>query len=155
MDMKIYELTFEVPANLKEEESKSIIEKIGGFIVAANGKIEKNIEPLRKKLGYPIKKHDEVLISTLYISIEPIKLEELEKNIKAEPNILRYMILAKKQVEEASRQPVFRRKKPIEAIEQEMEKIIEDKKEKTYKPTKPKKVELKEIDQKIEEILSE
>jgi len=132
--MRNYELTLIISSEIPEQDLKNLIEKISGFIIKEGGKIEKTIEPLRKKLGYPIKKKVDGFITVLIFSLVPEKLEILEKELKKENQILRYLISIAKKKEEL----------PIKKI-----KIT------PQKTTEPKKVELKEIDKKIEEILKE
>jgi hypothetical protein len=85
----------------------------------------------------PVKEQKGSNFLTLEFYAEPEKIHDLEKALKA--NSLRYMILVKEpQKERKSRQPRF--KKPSFA------KASED---------KEKKVDLKEIDKKIEEMLKE
>lgn len=135
--MKLYELNYIASSGLSEEELKNLSQRINGFIKEEAGEIKKAAEPSRKKLGYLIKKRGEGFLTVLNLSLPPERLKNLEKKLKAENQILRYLILTKKAKEEIVRP---RRTSPGPAIKKE---------------AKPKKVELKEIDQKIEEILKE
>jgi ribosomal protein S6 len=66
----------------------------------------------------------------------PEKLANLEKTLKADSQILRYLMLIKRPVKEVRKDRMF--------IEPKVE-----------KPKKEKKVELKEIEKKLEEILAQ
>lgn len=145
--MKLYELTYLASPLLSEEEIKSLLSKISGFISETGGKMEKSHEPLRKKLAYPIKKQTEAFLISLDFRLFPDKLKELEKALKSEKEIIRYIILNKKEVKEkpASRKPFIPPSPEVATEEPAKEK----------KEAKPQKVELKEIDKKIEEILKD
>ena len=136
--MKHYELTYLISSDLLEEETKSFSEKVVLLIQEAEGIIKNKSIPLRGKLAYPIKKQEEAYLAVLNFQLNPEKLTDLEKKLKSEEQILRYLLLVKKPAREMKR---FARKttieKPVSAQSQE------------------KKVELKEIEKKLEEILNE
>ncbi len=144
--MKNYELTCLISPDLSEEELKNLSAKINSFIQEETGVLEKTSEPLKRELGYPIKGKVEAFSVSLNFSFDPNKLENLEKKLKSENQILRYIILIKIAVKE-----VLPRKKRSLKMPQ---KITEPGKPADYQ-SKAKKVELKEIDKKIEEILGE
>lgn len=138
--MKNYELTYLISPDLSEEELKIFSGKINNFIQEEAGVLEKTTEPFKRKLSYPIKKKEEGFSITLIFSLDPGKLENLEKKLKPENQILRYIILTKKNPEKI----LAPRRHPK----------TQDDQPSTSQP-KVKKVELKEIDKKIEEILKE
>lgn len=133
--MKLYELICEISINLSGEEIESLTEKMSGFLSEAEGKIEKITNPYKIKLAYRIKSQTEAYLVSFIFEINPEKLGELEKKLKEEKNIIRHMIV-RKATEKAVYEKISGLKEPEE-------------------PKKTKKVGLKEIDQKIEEILSE
>lgn len=137
--MKHYELTYLISSELSEEEAKTFQDKVASLIQEEGGLLDEKNVILRKKLAYLIKKQTQAFLSTLTFQIEPKKLPPLEKKLKLENQILRYLILIKPPVKEM---PV-RRKKVPEIVPK--------------KPTPPlkKKVELREIEKKLEEILKE
>jgi len=131
--MKTYELTYLIPPDISEGELKTLQEKINSFIQEEKGILTKMNSPIKKRLFSPIKRRSQAYITTLNFHLEPEKLTNLEKKLKSENQILRYLILAKqlpKKVEIPTKIP---------------KKIIRP---------KP-KVELKEIEKKLEEILGE
>jgi len=144
--MKNYELTCLISPDLSEEELKNISAKINSFIQEETGVLEKTSEPLKKVLGYPIKGKSRAFSVSLNFSLDPEKLKNLEKKLKSENQVLRYIILIKTALKE-----VLPRKKRLLKIPQ---KITEPSESAAYQ-SKAKKVELKEIDKKIEEILGE
>lgn len=134
--MKSYELAFLISGNLSEEEAKQFQDKVTSLIQTEGGILADRGTILKKKLAYPIKKQIQVFLAILTFQLEPIKLFPLEKKLKLENQILRYLILIKRPVKEM---PV-RRKKVSEIAP-----LIEKKKRE--------KTELKDIEKKLEEIL--
>jgi len=135
--MKNYELTYLIPSDLTEKDLKETAEKIKNFIQEENGILIKTREFEKRKLGYPINKREEVFLSSLEFSFEPEKLKNLNKKLKSNSQILRYMILTKKVLKEMPIKKITEQNKPL------------------ARRPKDRKAELKEIDKKIEEILKE
>lgn len=138
--MKSYELTYLISANLTEEKAKQLQDKVTSLIQKERGILDEKNVILRKKLAYPIKKQTQAFLAILTFQIEPGKLANLEKKIKSENQILRYLILIKPPIKEI----LVRRKKVPEIVPK-----------KPFVPLSKKKVELKEIEKKLEEILKE
>ena len=134
--MKLYEITYLTPSELSQEEVNSFQEKIISYITENKGILLDIKKPLRKLLACPIKKRREALLTSLDFQLPTSSLKDLEKKLKQEPDILRYIILSKK--------------------EKKVLKETRVKKEPKTAPQKPqKKTELKEIDEKLKEILAE
>lgn len=139
--MRLYELSYLISPDLSGEETKKLSQRVAGYVQQENGVLDFVEGPVKKRLGYPIEKKDTSLLATLRFNLDSVRLGILEKKLKLEPQILRYMILtgkAPKIAETTQKTPKG------------------DKKEKPLLTDKPKeKVELKEIEKKLEEILSE
>lgn len=135
--MRFYELTSLFSSKLSEEEIKNLSEKITSFIREEGGILDKLSAPLRKKLAYPIKKEREAYLLSLEFYLDPQKLENLEKKLKEESEIIRFLLINKKVQKEM--------KKPQKLLETTPK--IETPKEE--------KVDIKEIEEKLEEILGE
>ncbi len=136
--MKNYELIYLSSTDLSKEELSLLREKIFSLIQEVGGAISGSLAntSVRRKLASPVKNKDEAYFTTLDFHSEPEKLETLEKKLKLESQILRYLILVKPKPEKLF-EP-----KPVQILPR-----------KTLKE-KP-KVELKEIEKKLEEILDE
>jgi len=132
--MKYYELTYLISPDLSEEEAKSCQEKIISLIQEVGGTLGEVKTPVRKKMAYPVRKKSSngAYLSTLNFHLDPEKLGSLEKKLKSEQKILRYLILKKK-------------------ILKKIPEILIEKPKRIVRP----KVELKEIEKKLEEILGE
>ena len=132
--MKWYELTYLISPDLSEKELIDFQEKVNSSIQEGGGTLGELISPIKKRLAYPVNKRGQSYFATLNFYLEPEKLGNLEKKLRSEGKILRYIILTKK----------LPRKVP-EIVVRAPKKVI-----------KPKpKVELKEIEKKLEEILGE
>jgi len=175
--MKDYELTYLIQSETSREEISAFSQKINSFIENQKGIIEKNSEEQPRTLGYPIQDKKNVFLKTVLFKHSPDKLLELDKYLKEEKSILRYFLI---KIEEKKKKKKKRSRSldKIDALveEQKMEKRIQQKTEKTEgvpkikkeatiieetpsfivnAEPKEKKVELKDIDKKLEEILEE
>lgn len=131
--MKPYELSYLIAPELSEPEIKGFQEKIVGWVQEKGILIDTR---LAKKftLAYPIKGRVSAFFATLNFQSKAEDIIGLENKIKAEPNVIRYLILTK-----FAPKVKARRSKP-----RIVKKIEEPKKE---------KAKLEEIEQKLEEVL--
>lgn len=126
----LYELTYLISPEIKEEELKNLSQKINSLVLKT-GKIVKSESPKKINLAYPIQKKEEAFLVTFEFLSEPQKIEDLKKEFEKEKKVLRFLLVKKKGIEKI--------KKPKEI--------------KKEKPRPEKKVELKEIEEKLDKIL--
>ena len=138
--IKTYELTYLVSQELSEEQLKSFCEKISGFVAEDGGLLERQITPFKRRLAYVIKGKIDAFLVTLFFKVNGKNLENIEKKIKAEPQILRYILFVKE---------------PLKKINMKARRFPREKAEHASERNDSHKAELKEIDKKIEEILSQ
>lgn len=173
--MKNYELTYLIKPETLKEEISELSQKINSLIQDQEGIIEKDSQEQTRTLGYPIKGNKNVFLKTVVFKYNPEKLPVLDKYLKEEKSILRFLII---KIEKKKRKKKIRSLDKIDALvqKQKMEESIEEKtrkigqipeikeEAKTTEKTpsfmgdtkqKEKKVELKDIDKKLEEILEE
>lgn len=131
--MKLYQLTYLITPELNEEQIKGLQEKINSLIQKEGGILSEAKKEVKKRLFSSIKKNNQAFLATLNFQLKPEKIEILEKEIKQNPKILRYLILSQNLPK----------------------KVIQPIKSKGAKPKQKKKVELKDIEKKLEEILQE
>ena len=129
--MRLYEFTYLIKPDLSKEDINSLQDRIKSFITEGEGSVVKINSPLKKYLAYPIKKNKEAFLADLTFNLEPNRLGNLKKKIEAEKGIIRYLLFKKKLLKEKVETRPRRRLKPKA------------------------KVELKEIEKKLEEILGE
>lgn len=124
--MRHYELACLISPELSPEELNSFQERIISYIQEEKG--------ILVKIDLPFKKKGEVLLFGLNFQLNPAAIETFKKNLKADNQIIRYLLITKKVIragEIAEKSPRFPKK--------------------IVKP----KVGLKEIEKKLEEILGE
>ncbi len=152
--MRSYEMTYLVFPELSEDELRSFSEKINSFIAQEAGILEQETKPIKQRLGYPIKGKTEAFLITINFKLGPENLEKIEKKIQAENKLIRYIISAKQPLEKTLAKKPKPRRIPKSLMQAE-EKGKEETPKTEKKASGLKKVELKEIDKKIEEILKE
>lgn len=146
--MKHYELTYLVASNVPEEEIRKIREKITAFSEEKGGLFQDQSFPLKKNLAYPIKKETEAYLCVATFQLNPEHIDGLEKILKEEGRILRHLILTKKSSQ-------IRAEGAEEFKIRFSSKKKEETKEQPIIRSQEKKVELKEIEKRLEEILDE
>jgi len=138
--MKNYELTYLISPDLSEEETKQFQEKVNSLIQTEGGQVSEVNLPIKKGLSSAKKDRGETYLISLSFQLNPEKVTLLEKKLKKEGDILRYLILSKPSAKPAIafRKRVSGRKPAISG-----------------KKSGEGKVELKEIDEKLKEIIGE
>ncbi len=147
--MKSYEITYLVSPDISEENIKALQQKVNTFVQEEGGLLRSDQNPIKRRLGYPMKteldgKRMNAYSIALVFDVLPEKLESLKKKIILESEIMRYMISAKAPLSKVhQRQPRIERKVQTAALQEKEEKHTE------------RKVELEEIEKKLDEILGE
>jgi len=136
--MQLYQLDYLVSPKASEQDAQSIEKKIESLIEQEGGSIVKTELLSKQVLAYEIKKFGEAFLAGLIFNLEPEKIEKIEKELRSEKNILRHLMFKKK----------------IVRVKAKRRKTIKSFKEVKISKDKPRqKVELKEIEKKLEEIL--
>jgi len=130
--MKHYNLTYLISPDLDEKKAKDFNQSIIDSLQKEGGVLSQVKMPAKIKLAYPIKKKGRAYFFSLSFSSGPEKIQNLKEKLGSDNNILRFLILGQKP------QRIKIPKKVVKIPSQ--------------KPAE-KKVELKEIDKKLEEIL--
>jgi len=158
--MRLYELNCLLSPDLlsSKEEGETFQKKIESLIEGEDGIVTDSKNPFKKNLGYPIKNKKEVFLITLNFNLSPEKLGSLEKKLKGESEILRYLILTKKLPKisplEGKKIPLYSSSSNDRILSSEVQRDKRMAKQPPL-PPKEKKVELKEIEKKLEEILGQ
>lgn len=140
IDPRQYEIASLISPETSEKEVFGVAGRITGFLQDAGAMIEKIEEPKKIRLAYPIKKFREAYFGWVTFTLDPEKLAGVEKKIKLEKQIIRFLtVLAE---EEPVRQRTFRPQRAPES-------------EKSASPIAPpeKQVNIEELDRQLEEIL--
>ena len=155
--MKLYELTYFLSPSLAEKEVQNSSEKIINFIQDKRGVITEIRDQKRIFFSYPIKKEREGYLVSLNFYFDPKELTSLKNEITTDNQILRSLILVKKVIK---RPTTLQGLPKIKKIETSFSAPADTAKEISPKSSgrermKKEKVELAEIEQKLEEILGE
>jgi len=134
--MKLYELSYLINPDLSEEERKGVSEEITSLVQEKGGILGKISKATKIKLGYLIKNQNIAFLKTLTFYLSPEKIKDLGGNLKKRKELLRLVIVTQKEPKRAAKAP--RKVEPLGP-----------------KPKEKEKVELKDIEKKLEEILEE
>ena len=147
--MKYYELTYLASPDLSEENLNNLKEKIISLLQERSGVLNEIKNPVKTTLRYPIKKKKTAFLVTLNFCFNAEKMSNFEKNLKSVPEILRYLILTGVTSGKPPQTPFFQQKE--RSLEQKRIRRVPFRTGRQKEP----KVELEEIEKKLEEILGE
>lgn len=91
--LRQYELTYLISDVVPESDLNKVTGKIGGYISALKGSVEKEEIWGRRKLAYPIKKQDFATYVTINFSVSPEFTAELEREIRLTNEVLRHLLI--------------------------------------------------------------
>lgn len=158
MDNKHYELLYIVPLQASSDDIvKKTIEQVNQILKEADVEITKDDNLGKIKLTYPIKHihHGEYILVEFNSPCNKIK--QIDTDLKLLPTVLRHLII-KKDAKLAEAEEARKKKQVLKKIEQstsEIEAKPKKKEDKETKPIKQEKVDLEELDRKLDEILDE
>lgn len=92
-DVRKYELTLIISPKTREKERKKIVAEIRKIVEREKGKIEKITAWGKKFFAYLIEKEKEGWYYLVWFSLAPEKLPLLERELKLEKKVLRYLII--------------------------------------------------------------
>lgn len=151
--MTLYELTYIITPEISSEEAEAKAREIESFVQKSEGAIIRQTNPSAKALAYPVKNSASGFMGVLEFQMEPENLQEFQKDLKKDEKIIRKMLIVK----EAPKRKKEKRSKP-----QTSGMIEPDKKSEEAKPEElaklrqdKEKIELKDIEQKLDELLGE
>jgi len=169
--MKTYELSYIISPEVTSEEAENFAKELESFVQSKEGTVVKQTNPVAKTLAYQIKKHASGFIGAIEFQLDPEKLVELKEKMEKDGKVNRHMLIIKNPLKpEKKRRSRNKTEDVTEVAEKGVVKeiTIESKKVAEEKPAveekeevakeevkTDKKVELKDIEQKLEEILGE
>ncbi len=141
--MKKYELTILISPDLTEQEVRVVEDEISSLI-EEKGTLIGLSTPAKRELGYEINKKRSAYVMDIRFSSNPDFLLEFSKKLKEKKEILRHILLIKEDPK-PEKEPRKKENKPANNFDSPLS-----------SPSKaPLKVEIGDIDKKIDEILSE
>lgn len=93
--MRKYELVLVFSPETSSENQKKLVSQLKTLIEKAKGKIGKSDEWGKRELAYPIKKFSEGVYFLLNLELPADVPVELEKKIKLEEEVIRYLLVRK------------------------------------------------------------
>ena len=156
-----YEMLFILPNKFTDDESKKVAEKVGQAISENGGQVTHTEYWGKKKLAYEIKHNAYGYYGLFEFDLEGNLLAKLDKDLRLSTDVLRHQIIVKKAktAEEIARAEAIRAK--IDSKKAAVEKQQEEKETKKSPATpssaskaKDKRVDLKDLDEKLEGILN-
>ncbi len=141
-----YELSYLVSRELSEEELKSFCDKIGAFVAEEMSIIEHQSNPLKKRLAFSIKGKTEAYLISLAFKTDSKNIENIEKKLKAENQILRYIMIIRESPKKIRERTTRIFPKTAGSLQKKFD---------SDSRGGMQKIEIGDIDKKIEEILSE
>ena len=165
--MKTYELTYIVSPEVTSEEAEVKGKEVESAITSREGTVLKQLNPIAKTFAHPVGKKASGFFGVLEFQIEAEKLVELETVLAKDIKIVRHMVIIKKPAEFKKQRRTKERSISGSTPAFEIEKKVEEpasaesygeaKEEKPHSKVKEvkEKVELKDIEHELDEILGE
>lgn len=91
--MRSYELTFIVRPDISEDDVNATVKQVQDVITGLGNQVVKLNRWGRRRLAYPIKNQREGHYVLFEVSIIPGTIGELERNLKFNDTILRYLLV--------------------------------------------------------------
>jgi len=132
--MSYYELTYLISPEIGKEELKTLTKEVIELIEKKGGEIKKKEDPEKKSLGSSIspqlskKEYSEVFLDTTTFYLSSEEAEGLRKIIREKDNVLRVMLLSKQEPPKVKQKPKQSKKKKVdlEDIEKKLDEILEE-----------------------------
>lgn len=146
--MKTYELTYIVSSGITSSDAEALVKDVESFIQGKEGVVLKSQKTAPQALAYPIKRNSSGYFITLEFQGQEGTIREVKTMLDREQKVLRSAVVVKKPVKQMKK----RRTKPImaevKAVAAALGGFVE-------KKVKEAKVEIADIEKKLDEMLSE
>jgi small subunit ribosomal protein S6 len=96
--MRNYELAYILDPELDEQSIANVDERIKGWIESAGGIVKEIDNWGKRRLAYPIKKHNEGFYYFIQIEMPPQAAIMIERDLRLSEQILRFMITVQEPV---------------------------------------------------------
>ncbi len=150
--MKLYELAYLITPEITEEEAEKVSDKIAEELKGKEAVLCKIESPKKRFLAYEINGYKEAYLASISFDISSEKVSIIKDELSEKSEIVRSVVFSKKMIEEEEEDTIKEKPTKDESPKEEEDKK-ENKETKKEKSKKTKKVKLKEIDEKIDEII--
>ncbi|MEZ4513473.1 MAG: 30S ribosomal protein S6 [Chloroflexota bacterium] len=95
--MREYEVTVILQSKLEEPQRNQLIEAVSELLVPGAGEDEKPKVDVwgRRKMAYPIRKQTEGFYVLYHASMDPARIDDIERSMQYNEDILRYLVIRK------------------------------------------------------------
>jgi small subunit ribosomal protein S6 len=91
--MRSYELGFILHPQVEQSDVTQAVDKVGQYVTATGGEVTSVDVRGRRALAYPIRKQQEGTYVFFQAQLDPQAIQELERSLKLDEEILRYLLL--------------------------------------------------------------
>lgn len=144
-DQKKYEFAYLISPAVAEDEVLVVSGKLAKLIEDSQGLIRHQETPSKRRLAYPIKKEQNAYFGWITFSASPENMSAIEKKINGAENLLRHMVLEEEEIPPQPLRTFTPRPAPVRANPPAAAPTDAEKPEE--------KLDLEELDKKLEEIL--
>lgn len=149
MELKHYELTYIISTTISETEHPDIKQSVEKILGEYEVDITDQQDLGKKKFSYAIEKVRHGFYQSIEFNAMPDTIIKITENLKLNNNVLRFLIISKKEVT-AEQKELQNKIKTVHAEKQEKAKQAEEQKDEQTAPTK---VSLEDLDEKLDQIL--
>lgn len=126
--MRYYEIAYLVSPELSESEARDTQQRLNSFIQEKGGVLDSSIPPEKINLSYRIKKESQAFLIGQSFYLKPEEIDSLDKKMRTENKILRFLLFSKKKFKEekAPRRRLIKKteKAELKDIEQKLDEIL-------------------------------
>ncbi|MEK7519639.1 MAG: 30S ribosomal protein S6 [Patescibacteria group bacterium] len=153
---KLYELSYFISPDIPEERLVAEVNKIKE-LAGASGVMREQM-PQRRRLAYPINHKEQGFFGFFHFSAAAERVKSIHETLALDKDIIRHLIVSVTKQQVAQMQKPVRNLMAEEKVRKATDKAAVDKaifkKEDAISSTEEQKVELGELDKKLEEILN-
>ena len=91
--MRNYELSLVIHPEVEQSDVTQAVDKVGQYVSAGGGEVTSVDVYGRRALAYPIRKQKEGTYVFLHAQLDPQAIQELERNLKLDEEILHYLLI--------------------------------------------------------------
>ncbi len=162
--MNLYEITYLISPELTNEDATELGEKLAESFKSLDSTLYKIEDPKKRNLAYEVRGFNEAYIASVDLDVSSEKVKLIEEELKEEKMVIRHIVISKdelekeedpeiKEEEEEEIDDVPDTKDEENDQDNEDDQGKEEEEEEDDDKKVQKKVKLKEIDEKIDEIL--
>ncbi len=90
---RLFEIGFIVTPDITEEEAEAVVQGVMSLLEKAQASVEKLDSWGRRRLAYPIEKHQEGLYTFIKVELDSTEVAAIERRLKLNEKVIRYLIL--------------------------------------------------------------